>query len=175
MPGKKASSHNLRSNERIKAAMVRLVLANGEHVGVVTLETALARAEESGGDLVEIVPDVDPPVCKVLDYGKFKYHQKKRQQKSTHHRTELKGMRIGFATEEHDLAFKANRVREFLGQRHKVLISMRLAGRQRAHVKEALEHMQAFSDRLMEDSGAKVERPPTWESAGRITMLISPK
>ncbi len=153
--------------------MVRLVLENGEHVGIVSREEALQRAEESALDLVEIAPQADPPVCKVLDYGKFKYQQKKRSQYHRHHKSERKEIRIGLVTEEHDLAFKATRVQEFLRERHKVLISMRLSGRQKAHRDHAREQMQAFAARFEEDG--KVERPPTWEGAGRITMLLTPK
>lgn len=173
MPAKKASALAHRVNDRIKAAMVRLVLESGEHVGIVSREEALRKAEELAMDLVEIAPDADPPVCKVLDYGKFKYRQKKRSQQQKHHGSELKEIRIGLTTEQHDLDFKANRVIEFLQDHNKVLISMRLAGRQKVHSDEAMGRMQAFAARF--EQAGKVERPPTREGAGRITMLLMPK
>ncbi len=160
-----------RVNDRIKAAMVRLVMENGEHVGVLSREEALRRAEELGMDLVEIAPEANPPVCKVLDYGKFKYRQKKRFQQQRHHRGELKEIRIGLTTEQHDLDVKANRVVEFLQHHHKVLISMQLAGRQKAHTDQAISQMQAFAARF--EQLGKLERPPTLEGTGRITALLA--
>ena len=153
--------------------MVRLVFENGEHVGIVSRDEALKRAQENDLDLVEIAPDADPPVCKVLDYGKFKYRQKKRKQKQKKSKSELKEIRIGIATEEHDLNFKADQVRDFLEDHNKVLISMRLSGREKAHGDQAKERMNEFAERF-EDVG-KIERPPTRESAGRVTMLLTPK
>ena len=173
MHKKKPSAPDHRVNERINAKMVRLVTDDGEHIGIVPVEEALSRAQETGKDLVEIAPDADPPVCKVLDYGKFKYRQKKRQHKQKHHKSELKEIRIGLTTEEHDLQFKANRVKEFLEDHHKVLISMMLSGREKAHGQDALEQMRSFGERFLEIG--KVERPPRRESSGRVTMLFTPK
>jgi translation initiation factor IF-3 len=153
--------------------MVRLVFEDGEHVGIVSRDEALKRAREREQDLVEIAPDADPPVCKVLDYGKFKYRQKKRKQKQKRSKSELKEIRIGLSTEEHDLHFKADRVREFLEDHNKVLISMRLSGREKAYGDQAKDRMSEFGQRF-EDVG-KVERRPTRESAGRVTMLLTPK
>jgi translation initiation factor IF-3 len=153
--------------------MVRLVFEDGEHVGIVSKEEALKRARERDQDLVEIAPDADPPVCKVLDYGKFKYRQKKAKQKQKSSKSQLKEIRIGLSTEEHDLQFKADRVREFLQDHNKVLISMRLSGREKAYGDQAKDRMSEFSERF-EDVG-KIERRPTRESAGRVTMLLTPK
>jgi translation initiation factor IF-3 len=169
----KKSAFNHRVNEDINANMVRLVMGDGEHIGIVPVEEALKTAQENEKDLVEVAPDADPPVCKVLDYGKFKYRQKKRKQKQKQSTTELKEIRIGLATEEHDLQFKAKRVREFLEDHNKVLISMRLSGREKAHGEQAMEHMWDFADRFEEV--CKIEREPTRESAGRITMLLTPR
>jgi len=152
--------------------MVRLVLENGEHVGIVPLQDALAKAQEQGLDLVEIAPEADPPVCKVLDYGKFKYRQKKRLHQK-HHKTELKEIRIGLATDQHDLAYKARRVEEFLREHNKVRVSMRLRGRESAHRDQALEQLRTFCARFEEL--AKLERPPTIEGAGRISAMLAPK
>ncbi|MFW5922880.1 MAG: translation initiation factor IF-3 [Planctomycetota bacterium] len=168
-----SNSPNHRINERIKSDMVRLVYEDGEHVGIVSRDEAIKRAQEQDKDLVEVAPDADPPVCKVLDYGKFKYRQKKRRQKQKQSKSELKEIRIGLATEEHDLGFKADRVREFLEDHNKVLISMRLGGREKAYGDEAKEKLREFAERF--DDVGKIERPPTRESAGRITTLLSPK
>lgn len=173
MPKRKSKSPNYRVNDRIRAKMVRLVFEDGEHVGIVSHEDALKQAQERGQDLVEIAPDADPPVCKVMDYGKFKYRQKKRKQKQKSSKSELKEIRIGLSTEEHDLQFKADRVIEFLQEHNKVLISMRLAGREKAYGEQAKERMSEFAKRF-EEVG-KIERRPTRESAGRVTMLLTPR
>jgi len=147
-------------------------MGEGEHIGVISRDEALERARESGMDLVEVDPDADPPVCKLLDFGKFKYRQKKRQ-RHKQHKPQLKEIRIGVATEEHDLAFKAGRIEGFLKEHHKVLVSMRLSGRQKAHRDIALEHLKAFIGRFEEI--AKVERAPSWESSWRASSLLCPK
>lgn len=152
--------------------MVRLVLADGQHLGIVTREQALQRAQEEQMDLVEVAPDADPAVCKLLDYGKFMYRQKKRERQKQH-RSQMKEVRIGPDTQEHDLNFKADRVREFLQEHHKVLVSMTLKGRHMAHGDLALEHMRSFAERF-EDS-AKLERAPTRERANRLSMLLAPR
>ena len=109
-----------RINQQIRADTVRLIGADGVQLGIIPCEDALKQALEQELDLVQVAPQADPPVCKLLDYGKFKYRQKKRRQSQKHHRSRLKGMRIGFASDDHDLAFKAARVREFLTEHDKV-------------------------------------------------------
>jgi translation initiation factor IF-3 len=168
-----SNSPNYRVNDQIKAKMVRLVFDDGEHVGIVPREEALEKASAHDQDLVEIAPDAEPPVCKVLDYGKFKYRQKKKRQKQQKSKSKLKEIRIGLNTESHDLNFKADRVREFLNDHNKVLVSMRLSGREKAHGDQAKDKLSEFTERFV-DIG-KIERRPTRESAGRITTLLSPK
>ena len=165
-------NQDYRVNERINVPMVRLVLANGEHLGVLSRADALQRAVENGLDLVEVASDANPPVCKLLDYGKFKYRRKKRIRQK-HHRSLVKEIRIGPETQEHDLDFKAQHVEQFLREHYKVLISMRLRGRHRAQGGLALEHLRDFGERFVDL--AKVERPATRESAGRLSMLLNPK
>lgn len=152
--------------------MVRLVLADGQHMGIVELEQAMQQAQESDLDLVEIAPEADPPVCKLLDYGKFKYREKKKLRQK-HHKSQVKEIRVGLETQEHDLQFKAKHARDFLGEHHKVLVTMMLKGRQKAHADMAKEHMSAFAQRF--EDVAKLERPPTRESAGRLSMLLTPR
>jgi len=151
--------------------MVRLV-HDEENLGILTRDEALQKAKDAGMDLVEVAPEADPPVCKLLDYGKFKYRQKKRS-KQKHHRSLTKEIRVGPGTQEHDLEFKAKHVREFLEQHHKVQITMGLSGRQRAHGDLALTHLREFGERFLDV--AKIERQPTRDSASRITMMLSPK
>ena len=152
--------------------MVRLIVGDGEHKGIVSLEEAMQCAAERGMDLVEIAPEAEPPVCKLLDYGKFKYRRSKKLHQK-HHRSQLKEIWIGPKTEGHDLDFKAGRIRQFLGERHKVRITMRLKGRYKAHGSTALETLRTFGAQFAEL--AKVEVAPTRENAERLSMLLSPR
>lgn len=164
---------NYRINEQVKAETVRLVGPEGEQLGIVPRDEAFKQAQEQEVDLVEVAPNADPPVCKLLDYGKFKYRQKKKRQGQKHHKARLKEIRIGLTTDEHDLRFKAERVKEFLEERDRVVVTMRLRGRQRAHGNLAMEHMAEFAARFEEV--AKIERGPERSAAGQVTMLLAPR
>ena len=160
-------------NEQVRADTVRLIGPDGDQLGIVSREDALNEAGERELDLVEVAPNADPPVCKLLDYGKFKYRQKKKRQGQKHHRARRKEIRIGLTSHEHDLSFKAERVREFLEEHDKVMISMQLRGREKAHGVQAMETMQEFANRF--DDIAQVEKEPERSSVGRVTMLLKPK
>ncbi len=146
---------------------------DGNQVGIIPRKEALEQASERELDLVEVAPEANPPVCKMLDYGKFKYRQKKKRKSQKHHRARLKEMQIGLTSQEHDLSFKADRVREFLEEHDKVMLTMRLRGREKAHVDLALEKMNDFYERF--EDLAQVESGPERAGAGRITMLLKPK
>lgn len=151
---------------------MRLIDANGEQLGVVAKTAALAKARETELDLVEVAPNLDPPVCRILDYGKFKYKQKKKQHQH-HHKTLIKEVRVGISTGEHDLDTKAKHVREFLDKKDKVLVSMRLRGREYGHVDLGIQVLEQFALRF--EDIAKVERAPRRETGGRLSVLIAPK
>jgi translation initiation factor IF-3 len=170
---RRAEIPDYRVNEQVRAQTVRLVSADGAQLGIVPGEEALKQARESELDLVEVAPNADPPVCKLMDYGKFKYRQKKKRHAQKHHRSRLKGMRIGLSSDEHDLAFKAERVREFLQDHDKVEVYMQLRGRQKAHGDLAMQHMGDFASRF--EDIAKVERGPQRNGPGRVSMLLTPK
>jgi len=157
-------------NERIKAKTVRLIASDGRQIGIMSLKEALERAQQEKLDLVEVGPGADPPVCRLLDFGKFKYRQKKR----THgrHRVQLKEVRIGINTGAHDLDVKAAHVRQFLASGNRVAVSMKLAGRQKAHENLALERMSEFASRFADV--AKLVTPPRKENPGRISMTLVP-
>ena len=142
-------------------------------MGIISYKEALQAAGEAGLDLVEVAPEADPPVCKLLDYGKFKYRQKKKRQGQKHHRARQKEIRIGMTSEDHDLTFKAQRVRAFLEGHDKVMISMRLRGRQKAHVSDALEAVRKFAGRF--EDIATVERSAQRSAAGKVTLLLKPR
>jgi len=162
-----------RVNERVRADTIRLIGPDGDQLGIVSRDEALKEARERELDLVEVAPEANPAVCKLLDYGKFKYRQKKKNQGQKHHRARLKEMQIGLNTQEHDLSFKANQVRQFLEEHDKVLVFMRLRGREKAHVAMALDATADFAARF--EDIAQVESGPDRASSGRITMLLKPK
>jgi translation initiation factor IF-3 len=143
-------------------------------VGIVSRDEALRQAQEAGLDLVEVAPTARPPVCKIIDWGKFKYEQKKRshQAEAKRHQTQIKEIRLTPKTEEHDLLIKVERAREFLQRRDKVLVNMRFRGRELYH----LDLGQALLDRIgkaLEDI-ARVEQTSRQEGR-RLTMTLVPK
>ncbi|MDR1535501.1 MAG: translation initiation factor IF-3 [Planctomycetota bacterium] len=126
----------LRLNDQIRGKEVRLIGENGEAVGVVPLARALASAQEAELDLVEISPTALPPVCRIMDYGKYKYQQAKRdhEQKRRHQAVELKQLRIkSFRIEPHDVEIKRNKARQFIEAGHRVLFIMMFRAREHSH------------------------------------------
>jgi len=156
--------------------MVRLIDESNNQVGIVDRFQALSRAREAGLDLVEVAPTSDPPVCRIMDYGKWLYEQKRKvresRKKSQHHTATLKEIRLRPGTDKHDLATKLNHAREFLEKGHKVQFTMFFRGRQMLHK----DHGYAILDQITEsmEDLAKVERPG--KMAGkRMTILLVPK
>jgi len=122
-------------NREITAQSVRLVGVDGDQLGIVSLRDALYQAEEAGLDLAEIAPNAQPPVVKILDWGKYRYEQTKLLQKSKKNQkqVEIKQVRLGLKIGEHDLQVKLNQARKFLTQGHKVKISLLFRGREITH------------------------------------------
>lgn len=146
------SKSNQRINTSITSPEVRLVDANGKMIGVVSIEEALKQSKEAGLDLVEIAPDTNPPVCKIMNYGKFLYTQSKQQRlhKAKQKKVELKALRIGFKIETHDLDVKLKQAYKFLEQGHKVKLDMYLRGREKAFANQAGIKMQNILNSLPE-------------------------
>jgi len=145
----------------------------GNQVGIIPIEKALEVAEELGLDLVEVAPMARPPVCRIMDYGKFRYEEqrKAREARKKQHRVELKEVKLRPGIEEHDFDFKARHARRFLVEGNKVKVTMVFRGRQMAHPeigREVLERMVAE----VVDVG-KVESAPTME-ARSMTMVLAP-
>jgi len=161
-----------RINEMIRIPQVRVVSAEGEQLGVMSSQEALTAARNVGLDLVEVAPDSKPPVCRIMDYGKFKYQQKKKITKQVVHRTKVKEIRVRPKTGEHDIQVKMKQAREFLVQKDKVLISVIFRGRELAHIEEG----QKLIDQLLEqlEDVSKVEVPPK-HLGKRITCTVAPK
>ena len=152
-------------NDVIRASQLRVIGENGEQLGILARDEALKIAEEAGVDLVEISPNADPPVAKVIDWGKFQYQKMKEQQKAKakSKQTELKQMRFGLKIGSGDLDIKLRKIRGFLAEGHKVRIQIRFKGREMAH-KELGYDMADRITQLLEDD-AIVEQKP--QMAGR--------
>jgi translation initiation factor IF-3 len=161
-----------RINEQIKVSPLRIIGENGEQLGVLERDAALRMATEAGMDLVEVAPDVRPPVCRMMDFGKFKYRQAKRSHKTKSHEVKLKEIRIRPKTEAHDRDTKIRRAREFLEAGDKVMVNMLFRGREMAHLDFATQNMKTFVEQLA-DVGA-VERGPMREGR-RMMLLLAPK
>lgn len=137
---------HMRANEKIFADPIVLIDQNDDFIGEISLSQARAMAESAGLDLVEVSPKAQPPVCKILDHGKFQYAQTKqfRQSKSQQKVVSTKGVRIGIRTDTHDLTFKKQQTEKFLTKGNKVKIEIVLRGREKAHQDLARENMQNF-------------------------------
>ena len=141
-------------------------------MGIITTDEALQKAREAGLDLVEVAPTEKPPVCRIMDFGKFKYQQKKRQHKGHTHHSKNKELRVRPKIGEHDLMTKVNRAKEFLEQKDKVVFSVIFRGRENAHVEEGYKLVQ----RIVKELGdiAKLEQNPSMQGR-RIVVIFAPK
>jgi translation initiation factor IF-3 len=164
----------LKINREIRAASVRVINADGEQLGVITLTEALAEAAKSGLDLVEVSPTATPPVCRVMDYGKFRYQQSKKVQLSKKSQTviQVKEIRLRPKTEEHDLGVKLKHIKKFLDQHNKVKITMMFRGREIAYTEIGRRIMEDLRNTLAD--GCIVDQQPKLEGRNMI-MIISPK
>lgn len=160
-----------RVNERIRISPIRVIDQNNEQLGVLPTHEALQMARDAGLDLVEVSPNSDPPVCRIMDYGKHKYDQAKKQRKQHAAEQTLKELRMRPKTDDHDRMIKMKRAQTFLEQGHKVQFTMLFRGRERAHQDLAL---RAFN-KIVEELGelVKVERPARLDGR-RMTMVLAP-
>jgi len=156
----------------IRIPQIRVISAEGEQLGVMSTFDALNLARNAGLDLVEVASDAKPPVCRIIDYSKFKYQQKKKQGKQHVHQSKLKELRLRPKTGDHDFQVKINKAKEFLGGKDKVLISVMFKGRELAHIDEG-EKMMAHVIAELEAFG-KLESPPK-QQGKRITCTFIPK
>jgi translation initiation factor IF-3 len=162
-----------RINEQIRISPVRLVGANGEQLGVVPTSQAMEMAREAGLDLVEVAPQERPPVCKILDFGKFRYQQSRKSNKPTKvHQAKVKEIRVRPKTGNHDVETKINQAKRFLEHKDKVLVNVLFRGRELQHIEEGRRIIDMILEKLAEV--AKVERPPSMEGK-RMTAMLAPK
>jgi translation initiation factor IF-3 len=165
-----------RVNDRIRGPEIRLIGADGENVGVVTPARAMAMAEEAGLDLVEISPNAEPPVCKIMDFGKFKYEQQKREAEARkkQHIIEIKEIKFRPGTDKHDYDVKMRSVMKFLEEGDKVKVTLRFRGREMAHQQLGLELLNRVADDVIEAEAGKIESMPRLEGR-QMVMMIGPK
>ena len=162
------------TNEQISAPQVRLIGEDGEQFGIVSREEALSIAEDKNLDLVMMSGNATPPVCKLLDYGKYKYESLKKDKeiKKAQKIVEVKEVRLSITIEEHDIAYRIASASKFLKEGNKVKITLRMKGREQAYVKKAIEVVKEFCSRL-QDLGSPDKEP---ELLGRnIFVVASPK
>ncbi len=162
-----------RINERIRESEIRLIGPDGENVGVTTPEEGMRLAAEAGLDLVEISPNARPPVCKVMDYGKFKYEQQKRESEARKKQKTIEVKEVKFRpnTDTHDYNVKLRNVVRFLENGDKVKVTMRFRGREMAHQNLGLELLRRVAADV-EEIG-KVENMPRLEGR-QMVMMIGP-
>lgn len=162
-------------NRMIRADAIRVIDHDGEQLGVLTVNDALARAAEAGLDLVEVSPTAVPPVCRIMDYGKFRYEASKKQAEAKKKQTvvEVKEIKLRPKTETHDLNFKINNIRKFLGQKNKVKVTLRFRGREIVYAgSRGVEVLNSISAAL-EDVAVVLQQP---KMEGRqMAMFLGPK
>ncbi len=168
------ASKEFRINEDIRVREVRLIDEEGKQVGIVPTTEGLERAKEAGLDLIEVAPNANPPVCKILDYGKYKFDQEKRlkEAKKNQKQVKMKEIRMQPKIETHDLNFKTKHIKEFLEDGNKVKVTVRFRGRELAHTELGKDVLDDIVETL--DTSFSVDKQPAME--GRyMSMILSPK
>ena len=160
-------------NEQIPEMDIRVISENGEQLGILKTSAALRLAEEADLDLVIIAPKAEPPVCKIMNYGKFRYEQIKHQKEAKKNQKviTLKEVRLSATIDTHDLEVKAKNASKFLADGDKVKVSIRFKGRQVTHTDQGLNVMNAFSALL---DNAMIEKPAKMEGRNMF-MILAPK
>ena len=158
-------------NEEIRAKEVQLIGDNGEKLGVLSLNNALEKAQEKNLDLVLVAPNVNPPVCKIMNYGKYKFEQAKKEKEAKKKQKvlEVKELRVTPNIEEHDFGFKCKNARKFIEDGNKVKITVRFRGREVNNSKAGEVVLQKFIDAL--EDVAMVEKQPKLEGKNMFTIL----
>ena len=161
----------IRINQAIRTSSVRVVSEDGEQLGVIPTEDALQRAQDAGLDLVEVAPGERPPVCRIMDYGKYKYDKNKKSNRNQTH-TKTKEIRLRPKTGEEDIRTKIRQAEKFLSHKDKVQVSVLFRGREMAHIEEGRKVMEMVIEELAEHG--KVETAPQ-QHGRRMICMIAPK
>ncbi|MFO0884661.1 MAG: translation initiation factor IF-3 [Pirellulales bacterium] len=158
-----------RVNEQIRISPVRVIGDDGAQLGIIPVDDALRRARDVGLDLVEVAPNERPPVCRIMDFGKYKYEKNKKSHQATHH-PKTKEIRLRPKTGEHDIEFKVKQARGFLQHKDKVQVSVMYRGREQAHIDEGRKVMDKVIADLADVS--KLESPPQYQQKRMIATLM---
>ena len=164
----------IRVNHQIRQSSIRLINPDGKMLGIYTVPQALTIADDLGLDLVEINPKADPPVCRIMDFGKYKYEQKKKANEARKHQKqiEIKEVKMRPKTDSHDFDFKIRHVLRFLEEGNKAKITIRFRGREIAHPEAAVKILEKVIEQTQDQ--AVIEQPYKFE--GRtMTMILAPK
>jgi translation initiation factor IF-3 len=174
MPGPAPTRSGPRVNDEIRVPQVRLIDENGEMVGVMSARDAMLRAFDVGLDLLEISPNAVPPVCKITDYGKFKYEQQKKANEARKRQkvVELKEIKVRPNIDDHDYEVKMKQMKSFIGEGDKVKVTLRFRGREMAHQELGIQVLERIRVELGET--IKVEQMPRLENRQMI-MVLAPK
>ncbi|HHZ61821.1 MAG TPA: translation initiation factor IF-3 [Dehalococcoidia bacterium] len=170
-------ARDYRANERIRVPEVRLVDEQGEQLGVMPTRQALEIADDRGYDLVEVAPAARPPVCRLMDFGKFKYEATRKEREARKARrgrvtNELREVRMKTRIGEHDRLAKTRLAKRLLGQGSKVKVSVMFRGREIEHPELGMVLLKAVADYLVDD--AMMEMPPRFESGRMLSMVLAP-
>ncbi len=162
-------------NEQIRDKEVRLIGENGEQLGIMPVKEAMRMAREADLDLVKVAPNAKPPVCKIIDYGKFRYEQMRRDKEAKKKQkvTEIKEIRLSPNIDNNDLNTKANHARKFLSKGDKVKVSLRFRGREMSHVNVGKQILDTFFEKL--EDIAVVDKPAKLEGRSMVVFLTEKK
>ena len=168
------SKQELQINEQIRDKELRVIDADGTQLGIMSLRQALEIAEQKNLDLVKIAPQANPPVCKIIDYGKYRFEQAKREKEARKNQrvVEIKEVRLSLNIDTHDFETKKNHALRFISEGNKVKASIRFRGREMGHPELGLEIMRRFADAMSEV--ANVEKPAKLEGRTML-MFLAPK
>jgi translation initiation factor IF-3 len=164
-------NEKLRVNRQIRISPVRVITPDGEQAGIIPIEQAMSMAEEMGMDLVEVAPMARPPVCRIMDYGKYKYEEQRqaREARKRQHHVQIKEVKMRPGIEDHDFEFKTRHARRFLEEGNKVKLTMMFRGRQMAHPEFGRQVLDRVSSMLQDVS--KVEQHPQLEGRSMVMVL----
>ena len=169
-----SAQQQVQINDEIRDSEVRVIGTDGAQLGIMSGEEALKAAEEAGLDLVKIAPGAQPPVCKIMDYGKYRFEQQKKEKeaKKNQHVVEIKEIRLSLGIDTHDFETKVGHATKFIQGGDKVKVSIRFRGREMGHPEHGLEIMKRFAEALSEV--ANVEKPAKLEGRSML-MFMAPK
>ncbi len=159
-------------NRQIRIPQIRLIGENGDQVGIVETSKALQMADEAGLDLVEVAPNARPPVCRIMDFGKYRYEQSKKAKKGRQHTSQLKEIRMRVRISDHDYQFKVKHAEKFLEERHKVRVAVEFRGRENAHRDLGRELLKRVETDLQNVGSVET---PARDEGRNVVLIMAPK